>query len=100
MYYARPETAATITGSKAMENIQLGFKERYQGSHSVIADLRFSLIGDGGMQHGSQHRRTVWPILLLNHLNASCMSAHMQPFDLLATQVQATAASCTAERLA
>ena len=43
-------------------------------SHKV-ADLRFSLIGDGGMQHGSQHCRTVRPILLLDHLHASCMSA-------------------------
>lgn len=61
-------------------------------SHGFVrADLRFCLIGDGGMQHGLQHCRTVRPILLLNHVNASCVSAHMQRFILWTAEVKAVA---------
>ena len=35
------------------------------------------------MQHGSEHSCTVWPILLLHHLYASCVPVHKQAFFAL-----------------
>lgn len=67
-------------------------------SHRKVANLRFSLIGDGGMKHGSDHCRTVWPILLLNHVHASCMPATQEPVKLLPTQAEAAVNPCTVGR--
>ena len=72
---ARPRASCFHFKALMMKTLYIRARVCSHSSHSEVADLRFSLIRDGGMQHGSQHCRTVWPILLLNHLHACCMSA-------------------------